>query len=103
MTNKHEDERLETPKQLAKRVGVSERQIRHLVHTAQLEHVIIGSRVYIPTGAFKRFLDSRTKKPCPDEIKDRDYDGSPNATAFISPGPSTAAAASARLARQTAK
>jgi hypothetical protein len=37
-----DDERLETPKQLAKRVGVKERHIRHLINTLQIEHIWIG-------------------------------------------------------------
>jgi len=50
------DDRLETSKQLASRVGFSERQIRYLIQTRQLEHVVIGCRVHIPVGAFARFL-----------------------------------------------
>jgi excisionase family DNA binding protein len=45
------DVRLETPRQLAARVGISERQVRYLVQSKQLEHVRIGSRVHIPNGA----------------------------------------------------
>jgi excisionase family DNA binding protein len=68
MTDQHHtNEWLETPKQLAKRVGISERQIRHLVQTGRLDHVMIGCRVHIPNGAFKRFLESRTVRSCPDE------------------------------------
>src|SRR5262245_7284183 len=96
------DEQLETPKQLASRVGISERQVRHLIQTRQLEHVVIGCRVHIPVGAFARFLDSRKVTPCQGEIRDRDSVGSPSASASTSPGPNTAAAASARLARQIA-
>jgi hypothetical protein len=97
------DERLETPKQLASRVGISERQIRHLVQTRQLEHVMIGCRVHIPVGAFSRFLNATKVTPCQDETRDRDFVGSPSGSASTLPGPNTAAAASARLARQTAK
>ena len=96
------DDRLETPKQLAARVGVSERQIRLLIQTRQLEHVIIGCRVHIPIGAFARFVDAKKVTTCPDETRDRDFIGSPSANASTSPGPNTAAAASAQLARQTA-
>ncbi len=96
------DERLETPKQLAARVGISERQVRHLIQTRQLEHVMIGCRVHIPVGAFARFLEARKVTPCQDETRDRDFAGSPSASASTSPGPSEAAAASAALARQTA-
>ena len=48
------DERLETPKELAARVNLSERQVRRLIQTRQLEHVMIGSRAHIPSGAFAR-------------------------------------------------
>ena len=54
-----DEERLETPKQLAARVGVKERHIRHLINTRQIEHVRIGSRVHIPFGAFARFVARR--------------------------------------------
>ncbi len=54
---------LETPKQLAARVGVSERKVRLLIQTKQLEHVMIGCRVHIPCGAFERFIDERSVKP----------------------------------------
>ena len=38
-----DEERLETPKQLAARVGVKERYIRHLINTLQIELVWIVS------------------------------------------------------------
>jgi hypothetical protein len=97
-----EEERLETPAQLAERVGVKERRIRHLIDTRQIEHVWIGCRVHIPTGAFARFLEAKKVKPCQDEIRDPVSVGSKSGTASTSPGPSTVAAASARLAQQTA-
>jgi excisionase family DNA binding protein len=95
-------ERLETPRQLAERVGISERQVRHLTQTRQLEHIMIGSRVHIPIGAFERFLKAKSVKPCQDETKGRVSTGARNATASTSLGQTTAAAASAQLARQTA-
>src|SRR5262249_23570995 len=81
------DDRLETPKQLASRVGSSERQVRYLIETGQLEHVMIGCRVHIPVGAFARFIDARKVMPCQDAIRDRDSVGSPSARASTSPGP----------------
>jgi hypothetical protein len=96
------DERLETPKQLAARVGVSERQIRHLIQERLLEHVYIGSRVHIPVGAFARFVQAKRVRPCQDAIRGHDSGGSISADASTSLGPNVAAAASARLARQTA-
>jgi excisionase family DNA binding protein len=92
------NERLETPKQLAKRVGISERQVRHLLQTRQIQHVKIGCRVHIPEGAFRRFLASKMVQPCQDETKAQSYVGSESASVSTSPGPTTAAAASAQLA-----
>ena len=93
---------LETPKQLAERSGLSERQIRHLIKTGELEHVRVASRVFIATGEFEKFLTERTVKPCQDETKDHAFAISISAKSTTSPGPSTVAAASARLVRQTA-
>ena len=97
-----EEERLETPKQFAASRGLSERQVRDLIRTRQLEHVMIGSRALIPMGAWRRFLDARTVKPCHDATRVPDFVGSTNVGVSISPGPSVAAAASAQLARATA-
>jgi excisionase family DNA binding protein len=96
------EERLETPKQLAARVNLSERQVRHLIQTRQLEHVPIGKRVLIPVGAFARFLEAKKVTPCQDEIREPASVGSTSVNASISYGPKTAAAVSAALARQTA-
>jgi len=95
------EERLETPKQLAARVNLSEGQVRNLIRTGQLDHVMVGCRVLIPTGAFPRFLE-RNVRSCREETKDRDSVGSTSGNVFTSSGPTGAAAASARLARQTA-
>jgi hypothetical protein len=95
-------DRLETPKQLAARVGLTERQVRHLIQTRQLEHVMIGCRVHIPVGAFARFVEATRVLPCPGETRGHDSDGSISAAASTSCGPSEAAAASAALARQNA-
>jgi hypothetical protein len=54
MTRSPDDDRVETPKQLAGRVGVSEYQIRRLVWTGKLEHIRIGVRDFIPSGAWPR-------------------------------------------------
>src|SRR5690242_7310943 len=92
------EERVETPKQLAKRVGLSERQIRHLIQTRQIEHVFVGSRVHIPIGAFPRFLDAKMVRPAwQDETRVPSCATSTSAPASISPGPKTAAAVSAQL------
>jgi hypothetical protein len=97
------DERVETPKQLAARVGLKVRQVRHLIQTGQLEYVLIGGRFFIRYGAFGRFLEANKVLPCQDETRDRGCDGSRSANASTSYGPNEAAAASAALARRTAK
>ena len=97
-----DDERVETPRQLAARVNVSERKIRELINTNQLEHVRIGCRQHIPVGAWGRFLEAKKVTACPDEIRDRGCTIARIEASSTSPGPSTVAAASAALARQTA-
>lgn len=97
-----EEERLETPRELAERVGVNERRIRHLIHTRKIEHVWIGSRVLIPVGAFSKFVEANKVRPCQEEIRDPVYVGSRSATASTSHGANAVAAASARLAQATA-
>src|SRR5262245_39674150 len=93
---------LETPKQLAARVGLKERSIRNLIQTGQLEHVMIGCRVHIPQGGFERFIEANTKRrePCQRETMDRDFNGSPTEGLTTSPGQRTVAAVSAQRTRQ---
>ncbi len=67
---------VETPKQLAARVGLSERKIRHLIATGQLEYVPIGCRIHIPRSAWPRFLNAAKRvKPWQDETRDPSSDG----------------------------
>jgi excisionase family DNA binding protein len=94
---------LETPKQLAARVGLKERQIRTLIDSGKLEFVMIGSRVHIPDGAFERFVEANKVSPCLDGTKVQDLNGIATVQPSISAGPRTAAAASAALALQAAK
>ena len=96
------DEGLETPRQLAERVGLKERKIRQLINTRQIEHVWIGARAFIPMGAFARFIETKKVKPCQDETTEPAFVGSKSVIASTSRGANTVAAASARLARQTA-
>jgi hypothetical protein len=63
---------------------------------------MIGCRVFIPIGAWSRFLEASRVKPCQDETKVPGSVGSTNDSAFTLPGRNTVAAASAQLARQTA-
>ena len=93
---------LETPKQLTGRAGISESQVRSLIASGRLEHVMIGSRVISLRVPFERFLQTETVKSCRDETKVQSCAGSPNEAATTSRGLSAAGAASARRARQIA-
>jgi hypothetical protein len=97
------DECLETPKQVAARVGLSEWQIKTLIRNGQLEYIQIGRSKFIPNGAFGRMIASRKVEPWAGETKDRASIGTVTGTPGTSSGQSTAAAMSARLARQTVK
>jgi hypothetical protein len=94
---------VESVKQLAKRVGLKERQIRWLIDQGKLEHIKIASRTHIPVGAWARYLAANTVRSCPDGIRDLASAGSPSAVPSTSSGPSAGAAASAALALATAK
>ena len=92
-----------TPRQQAQQAGISQSQVRSLIASGKLSHVMIGSRVMIQAGAFEEFLQAETVKPCRDETKAQSSAGSPSGAAITSPGQSMAGAASAARARQTAK
>ncbi|MBZ0261952.1 MAG: helix-turn-helix domain-containing protein [Hyphomicrobiales bacterium] len=97
------DCRLETPKQLATRVGLSLGAIYRLINDGRLPFVRIGTRLRIPPGTWEEFIANNTVKPCRDAIRDPSLNFSPNAGVITSFGRSEAAAASAALARQTAQ
>jgi excisionase family DNA binding protein len=96
-------EGLETPKQLAKRVGLSVGKVRRLIAEGKLEHVPIGARLHVPAGAFERFIEANKVTTCQDVTRDQSFGGSQNAASTTSPGPSAAAAVSAQRARMTAQ
>jgi len=95
-------DRVETPKQLAERVGLKERAIRRLINAGELDSVRIGARDFIPVDAWGVFIGRkrREKKACQDETKAQSCDGLQIPEPIMS---HTVAAASAALARQTAK
>lgn len=69
MVEEEDDDSLETPKQLAARVGLSPWQIKQLIATGQLE-CVHGCRKYMPRSAWPRFLDrAKTVKPWQDETR----------------------------------
>jgi excisionase family DNA binding protein len=94
---------LETPKQLAKRTGISERQIRSLISSGQLEYVKIGCRVHITDGAFERFIEQNKVTPCQRETVAQSCNGLQIEAPGTSHGQSTVAAVSAQRTRQIAQ
>lgn len=95
--------RLETPRQLAERVGLTEGAIKLLISQGKLSFVEVGKRLRIPPGAWDEYLQTYTVKKWRDETKDRSSSSMASGTASISSGPTTGAVASAALARQIAQ
>ena len=92
---------LETPKQIATRVGISIGAINRLMNDRKLSFVRIGTRRVIPPGAWEDYIEAHTVKSWRDAIKDQNsniFKGANPSTFF---GQNEAAAASAALAQQT--
>jgi hypothetical protein len=97
-------DRVETPKQLATRLeNVSERQIRNLIKSGELESVQIGGRKYVPADAWSLLVERKRKRTWPDETKAHDSNGTVAAVVGTSAGTKQAVTSSAALARRTAK
>lgn len=94
---------LETPKQLATRVGLSVGAIHRLMNDGKLSFVQIGTRRRIPPGTWEVYIETNTVGPCRDAIKDQSSNFLLSAGASTSFGQNGAAAASAALVRQTAQ
>ena len=94
--------KVQTPRQLAERVGLSEGAIKRLIEDGMLPFLLVGKRRRIPPGAWQEYLDKSTVRQCQDATKVRSSNFSPSEAATTSSGPRTDAAASAALARQTA-
>ena len=97
------DCRLETPKQLAARVGLTVGTIHRLMNDGKLPFVQIGTRRRIPPGTWEGYIETNTVRPCRDAIKDQSSSFLRSAGASTSFGQNGAAAASAALVRQTAQ
>jgi hypothetical protein len=96
------DMQVETLKQFARRVGITQGQARRLVQNGQLEYVTIGCRKLIVEGAWEKFITTNKVSVCLDVTQAPDYAGLPNAGSSTSSGANAVAAASAQLARATA-
>ena len=101
MIDPRPDERVETLKQLAARVGLSERQVRHLVDTARSNTLgSDGGFLFLRrVGTFSRSEEGHTMSRRNQGPRLRWLD---KRECYYIPGPNGAAAASAALARQTA-
>lgn len=95
------DERLESPKQLATRAGISERQARALIRSGKIEHVKIGERIYVPEGAYGRFLEGLKNLPPPSPSPEplKPWSPPPMPSSRAGAGAAASARAQASLAR----
>jgi excisionase family DNA binding protein len=91
---------LATPKQASEVMGPTESQVRALIRTNKLAHVMVGTRVMIPRDAIEKFISNNTVTPCRAETKGRDSTGTAIASVGTSLGQSEAAAGSAARALQ---
>jgi excisionase family DNA binding protein len=94
---------LATPKMAAAVMGLTEHQVRDLLHEQRLAYVRIGKRLMIPRDAIKTFISENTVQATwQDETQARGSTSSKNADVITSSGPKAAAAGSAARARQIA-
>jgi excisionase family DNA binding protein len=93
---------LATPKQAAEVMGPTEAQVRGLIRSGRLAHVMVGARIMIPRMAIENFIIENTVAPCRDETKDRVSTGTGIANVGTSPGQNEAAAGSAARALKIA-
>src|SRR5262245_61657111 len=96
-------DRVETPRQLAERlVNVSERKIRNLIKSGELDVVQIGSRLCIPIDAWAEMI-KRKRRRWQDATKAPDSNGTAAGAGTTSAGMKVDATSSALLAQRTAK
>ena len=89
--------------QTAEVMGLSVQQVRGLISSKRLEHVVIGQRPFIPRAAIPRFIAHNTVQPCPQETPAPVSVSLKNGSVFTSVGPRMGAAESAARALQIAK
>jgi excisionase family DNA binding protein len=92
-----------TPKQTAAVMGLTEAQVRGLVRTGRLAHIMVGKRPMIPRGAIEQFISDNMVTPCRVEIQDHVSSGTEAVNAGTSSGQSEAAAGSAARALRIAQ
>lgn len=88
--------------QTAEFMGLSESQVRQLIRSRRLEHILVGRRPFVPKTAIPRFIAENTVQPCHDETPAPVSASSKSGAVFTSAGPKLVAAGSAARARQIA-
>jgi excisionase family DNA binding protein len=88
-----------TPKQVAEVLGLSHWQVRTLVRTGRLRHVLVGARRLIPRNDIEQFVAENTVRECHAAIPDIVSGSSTNGSATMSSGQKAVAAASEARAR----
>jgi excisionase family DNA binding protein len=88
--------------QTAQVLGLSKPQVRRLIQSRRLEHVLVGQRPFVPKTAIPRFIADNTVQPCREETPALASAFSESERAFTSAGPKQAAAGSAARTRQIA-
>ena len=93
---------LVTPKRAGAMMGITDSQVRALVHSGRLAHVLVGKRIMIPPAAIEQFIKDNTVLPCLAETPALVSASSKSGAVFTSAGPKLVAAGSAARARQIA-
>ncbi len=99
---------LESPRELADRVGVSVASIRELIRERKLDHIFLTSgqrNPKIPAGAWERYINLNMVRACPDQSEN------PNSKSIArtrmgtstSMSPKAEKAGNSQLSRATAK
>jgi excisionase family DNA binding protein len=92
---------LASPKMAAEVMGLTESQVRYLLHEGRLRYVRIGKRAMIPRDAIEAFIAENTVQPTSQgETKALGSFSAPNAAATTSAGQRAVAAGSAARALQ---
>lgn len=58
---------LESPRQVADRLGWPLARVRKLIRAKQVRHVRVGGLYFVPSGAIEDYLSARTVEPNPPE------------------------------------
>lgn len=86
---------LATPRQAEHVLGLTPGQMRALISSGRIAHIMIGKRVMVPRDDIERFIAENTVQPRPDATQDQSFDSLRNDGLGTSSGRNEAAAASA--------